>query len=115
VTAERLDDLIAADRAVASCEQGVCRHDHARGAIPALGGVAVVEGRLNRGGALGGPDPLDRCDLGIADHADRQQAGPARLAVDQHGAGATATLLAPGLGAGEVEILAQDRQQRRRR
>src|SRR5581483_6939858 len=57
--------------------------------------------------------PFDRGDLGTVHRRHGGQAGAARLAVDEHGARAAATLLAARLRARDGEILAQDVEQRR--
>ena len=75
----------------------------------------VVERLLHRRQALGLAEALDRRDLGAVDGGDRGQARAARLAVDEHGAGAAAALLAAGLRARDVELLAEDAQERRER
>ena len=61
------------------------------------------------------PTPSSVVTRGALDVDERRQAGAARLAVDQHGAGAAAALLAAGLGGREPELLAQDLQQGRQR
>ena len=75
----------------------------------------VVERLLHRRQALGLAEALDRGDLGAVDGGDRGQARAARLAVDEDGAGAAAALLAAGLRARDVELVAEDPQERRER
>src|SRR5581483_11106501 len=82
-------------------------------AEPALRAVARVERGLHDREALRRAEPLDGRDLGAVDRRDRQQARAARLAGDEHRAGAAAALLAAGLRARDPELLAQDVEQRR--
>src|SRR5262249_38460615 len=82
-----------------------------RGAEPALRRVVILEGLLHRREALGLAQALYRRDLGAVDGRDRRQARPARLAVDEDGAGPAAALLAPGLGARDVELVAEHPQE----
>src|SRR5207253_1473451 len=60
-------------------------------------------------------EALDGRDRRALDVRERQQAGAARLAVDEDGARAAAALLAAGLGAGDPELLAERGEQRRER
>ena len=87
-------------------------HHHARRAEAALRRVLVVERLLDRRQADAVREALERRDLGALDRDERRQAGAPRLAVDEHGAGAAAALLAAGLRRRDVELLAQDAQER---
>src|SRR6185437_13349292 len=111
VAAERVLDLVRPDEPLA-LDQRMRREDEAGGAEPALRGVVILKGLLNRREALGLAEALDRGDLGAVDRRDRGQARPARLAVDEDGAGPAAALLAAGLRARDPELLTQDVEQR---
>ena len=91
------------------------RDHHPRGAEAALRGVVVRERLLHGRQRLRRPEPFDRGHLGAGDRADGREARPARLAVDEDGAGAAASLLAAGLRARDRELLAEDVEQRRER
>src|SRR5207245_9250684 len=60
-------------------------------------------------------EALERHDLGALGGDRGGQAGPARLAVDQHGARPAAALLATGLRARELELVPQNVEERRER
>ena len=115
VAAERLEHLVALDRAALALDQRGRGDDHPGRAEAALRGVVVVERGLHRRERLGLAEALERRDRRAVDRRDGRQARAARLAVDEHGARAAAALLAAGLRARDLELLAQDVQQRRER
>ena len=82
-------------------EQFLGRHDHAVDAVAALRGLLVDEGLLQRMRLVDRAEPFDGGDLGVAERADRGDAGAHRLAVDQHRAGAALREPAAELGAVE--------------
>src|SRR5206468_441319 len=96
----------------ARLEVGMRGDQHAGRAEAALHPVVVDERLLDRREPLGRAEPLDRQDLGAVDRRDGDEARAARLAVDEHGAGAAAALLAAGLGARDPELLAEDVEER---
>src|SRR5581483_7485976 len=84
-----------------------CQH-HPAGAEPALLPLVVPERLLNRmQRAVGIRHALDRLDTAVVRLNREHYAGPDRLSVDLHGASAADPVLAPEMGAGQVEILAQ--------
>ena len=87
-----------------------------RGAEAALQPVALAERLLHRAEAAVGAEPLDRGDVLPVDGDREEQAGPHRLAVEQHRAGAAHPVLAADVGAGQPQVVAQEvRQQPPRR
>ena len=107
----------AADRGVVRIgvlrEQGDRRHDHARRAVAALQRAGVDEGLLHRVQATVGSQSLHRGDRGAVGRPEVHGAGPHRRPVEQHGAGAALALAARVLRAGELQVVAQQVQQRR--
>src|SRR5262249_8533865 len=91
-----------------SAEEPGHRDDEAGGAEPALQAMAVAEGLLYRAErpVLRG-QPLNRGHLGALQLHREQQAGPYRVAVDEHRARAADAVLTPQVRAGEVQVLAQ--------
>ncbi len=89
-------------------QQRVRGEDHAGRAVAALQPMGFTERILQHAEfARRRRQALDGGDL-VAIGLDREhQAGPHRLAIDQHGAGAADAVLAAGMGAVEQEILAQ--------
>lgn len=84
------------------------RHQNSRRAEPALEGVRFVKRLLERMKVAAGREPLDGPDF-VAVGLDREhQARADRFAVEQHGAGATDAVLAPHVGAGKVQFMAQE-------
>jgi hypothetical protein len=86
--------------------------DHAGGAPAALHGVGLDEGFLDgmeatvRGKALDGRDAL------AGDGADLGQAGARGDTLDEDSTGGTLAFAAAVLGAGEVEVIAKDAEER---
>jgi len=66
-----------------------------------------VEGCLHGRELLRRAKPFDRRDRGPINGGKREQARPARLAVDEDGAGSAAALLATRLGARDPQLLAK--------
>ena len=106
MTASPVEHLLAG-RAGAPVEQGRARQQETGGAEAALRGVMLVESRLHGRKLVGRAEALDGRDRRSLDSRERQETRPARLAVDEDRAGAAATLLAAGLWAREVELLAE--------
>src|SRR5439155_13028101 len=82
------------------------------GAEAALHAVVVDERLLHGSQSVRRADALDRRHLGAVDRGDWEEAGSARLAVDQNRARAAAALVASRLRARDPELLAQDVEQR---
>ena len=83
-------------------------------AIAALEGVVLDEGVLDRmQRAVGTGQAFDRGDRRAILHHRQGQAGVDPDAVDQDGAGAALAVVAAFLGAGQIEVQAQQVQQRR--
>src|SRR5262245_60399623 len=89
------------------------RHDHPGLTVAALGDVVVQPGFLNLVQDAAARQALDRRDLLALDRGDGQHAGPDRLAVQVHRAGAAHCDAASVLGAREPGLLA-DRPQKGR-
>src|SRR5262249_8814709 len=87
-------------------------HDLARLAIAALRYLLGDPGLL-QGMAAVGRQPFDGGDRLAFDELDRHRAGAHRLAVDMDRAGPAGGNAAAELGAGELQVLAQDPQERR--
>ena len=104
VLARRLDRLL---------QQRMRGQDHAGGAVAALQAMGFAERILDHAEfARRRRQALDGGDLVAVGLHREHQAGPHRLAVDQHGAGAADAVLAAGMGAVEQKILAQRIEQR---
>jgi hypothetical protein len=84
------------------------RHDHARGAIAALQAVIVAERRLHRVQFVALGDALDRGDAGASRLARQHGARFDRPAVDMDDTGAALAGIAADMGAGQVQIFAQE-------
>eukprot|EP01132_Coremiostelium_polycephalum_P020033 gene20034-23819_t len=93
-------------------EQGLGGHDHAVEAVAALGGLFIDEGLLHRVRGLAGAEAFEGDD--VAAHGTRQgeDAGTCSHAVDDHRAGAALPQAAAVFGAVELQVIAQDQQQR---
>ena len=87
----------------------------ARRAITALQPVMRDEGLLYRMQRIDRPDPFDRRDIPPGTLNGECEAGVHPLAIDQHGACPTRTLVTPLLGAGEMQVVAQEIEQCRPR
>lgn len=110
VAAEALLDLL--DARIGVLAQGRCRrHHHAGNAVAALAGAGLVKGPLHRCKLAGRCQPLDGLDPGPVRLSDRHEAGLDQLAVDEHRTGAALTGAAAFLGAGQVEVVAQEVEQ----
>ena len=81
-------------------------------AVAALERLGLEERLLDRVEPAVLLEALDRDDLLARGLGDRRLAGRRRLAVEQHRAGAALPLAAAVLGAGQVEAVAQDREER---
>ena len=93
--------------------------DHAGGranlagrAIAALKGVVPQEGRLERMQFFGRSQTLDGEDVVALMHHRERQAGIDPPPIHQHRAGAALAVIAPLLGAGQMQMLAQQIEQR---
>ena len=91
-------------------EQVVGGEDHAWGADAALGSAVLEEALLDGVElfAVGGGEAFDGGDLRAFSLEDRDEAGVDEFAVHEDGAGAALAFAAAFLGAGEVEVLAED-------
>ncbi len=89
------------------------RHDHARRAVSALQAVIVAERRLHRVQFVAPGDTFDGGDVGACGLSGQHSAGFHRPAVDMHDAGAALAGIAADMGAGQVEMLAQQMDQQR--
>ncbi len=106
VAAERRPDLVLARARIAAQEAGG-RHDEARRAVAALGARASRGSRAARPRARRPAQRLDGVDALAGDCCRQRQARQRGLVVDQHRAGAALAAVAPGLGAGQADGLAQ--------
>ena len=84
-------------------------------AVAALIAVMLHEGGLHRVQVVGRAQPLDGGDAVALVHDRQREARRDPPPVDDHGARAALALIAPLLGAGEVQVLAQRVEQRRPR
>jgi hypothetical protein len=83
-------------------------HDHSGSAVSALHGFFGKEGFLERMQVAIFLEPFDRGDLFCGDGADEGDAGTARTAFDENGAGAALAFAAAVLAAGQVELIAKN-------
>src|SRR5258708_1722664 len=83
------------------------QHQKSRRAEPTLQAVMVPERLLQRVQLVATGEPLDSAHPRALGLHRKHQAGPYRLVVDQHGAGAADAVLAAEMRAGEAAILAQ--------
>ena len=106
VVTQGLFDLIHAGVLI-HIQQGLGRHDHARGAETALHRSGQYKGLLDEMGVVRGAQPLHRDDLGSVQFDGLGQTGAHRLAIHQHHAGAALALaVARLLGPYEIQVLA---------
>ena len=105
MTAERLDHLLALDRAALPADQRCRGEKHAGRAEAALRGIVLVEGHLDVREMGGISERLDRRDLGAVQGRDDRQARPPRLPVDEYRAAPATAVLATRLGADQPELL----------
>ena len=96
-----------------SREQRLGRHDDAVDAVAALHRLLVDERLLQPAGRSGRAQALDGGDLVSRGRPQRRVAGLHRVAVDQHGAGAAVALAAAEARALQLEVVAQDVDERR--
>src|SRR3954451_3513577 len=82
-------------------------HEEAGGAVAALQAVGVGERLLQRVELAVLGQPLDGLDVQVVGLDAEHEAGARRLALDEHGAGATDAVLAADVRAGEAEVVAQ--------
>ncbi len=111
VARERSDDVLRA-RIGVRLQQGDRRDDHSGRAVAALKRLFLEKRRLDRMEPAVLGEPLDRDDLLARRFGDRRLAGRRRLPVEQHHAGAALTFPATVLGSGQLETIAQDREER---
>ena len=89
-----------------------CHHE-SRHAERALEALLVHHRALDRMQlAIGGREPFDRRDAASADRVRQHRARVVRHVVHEHGAGAAFGAIAPELGAGEPELVAERHRQR---
>ena len=86
-------------------KQSGALHDHARGAITALHGLAVHKRLLQRMQTLSIRQTFNRRDLFAADRTHRSQAGSMRHSVDQNSASAALAFAASVFRARQVELV----------
>ena len=83
------------------------RHDHARRAVAALQTVIVAERGLHRVQLVPLCDAFDGGDVGAVGLSDEHRAGFDRPAVDVHDTGAALAGVAADMGAGQIQMVAQ--------
>ena len=92
------------------CQQRLARQHHAGDAEAALHGAVVDEGLLQVvRAAVGATDAFDGGHLPPARLRGQHQAGVDQPPVQQHGAGAALADAAAFLGAGQVQVVTQER------
>src|SRR2546421_123199 len=84
------------------------RHDHARGTVTALQAMIVAERRLHRVQFVAFCDAFDGSDVRVRGLAGQYGAGFYRPAVDMDDAGAALAGVAADMGAGQVQMVAQE-------
>src|ERR1700682_2357877 len=109
---ERLLDVGLARFRVAT-EQRLRGHDHSVAAIAALTGLFANERALQHTRLSRRAQPLDRRDPALAGAADGIHARALFDPVDEHTAGAALRLAAAEFGAVQLEVVAQNIEQRR--
>ncbi len=108
IAGQRVGHLIAG-RGWIAIQEGLGGHDHARGAIAALDGTAIYEGLLQGVQVVRAADSLDRRHMLASNPAHRRAAGADGASVkDNCTRTALALVVAPLLGAGQIQVLAQD-------
>ncbi len=112
VAGKRIADLLHAGVGY-FIEQRLGRQDHAGPAEAALQRRMLLERLLQRMQFIPGREPLDGQHLAAVGLTGQHQAGVDRLAVHEHGARAAIADVAAELGAGQVELIAQEPEQRR--
>ncbi len=88
-------------------QHGAGGHQEAWGAVAALQAAALHETLLQRVQLAAGAEAFDGGDVAPAHLHGQHQAGLHDFAVHQHGAGAADAGLAAALGAGQVQVVAQ--------
>ena len=112
IARDRLDDVLAG-RASGVLQQRMRGQDHAGRAIAALQAVGFAERILEHAEfARRRREAFDGRDLVAVGLHREHQAGPHRLAIEQHRAGAADAVLAAGMGADQEQILAHGVEQR---
>ena len=89
------------------CEQVVGAHQEARRAETALERVVLPNDSCSGCRSSWPAEALDGGDLRTVELDREQQAGPGRLAVDEHGAHPAHAVLAPDVRAGQAEVVPQ--------
>src|SRR5216110_522739 len=112
VLVQGLLDLALA-RAGIAVEQRLGGHDHAVAAVAALAGLLLDESALQRVELLDRAQSLERGDGSLRRGRDGHRAGAHGFAVDQHGAGPALGETATELRAVQLQVVAQDVQERR--
>ena len=82
------------------------RHDLSGRAVPALEGVSIDEGGLQRVQFIALGQAFDSRDLASFDESCKRKAGLHALAIHEHRAGATLTKTTAFLRAGQMQVLA---------
>ena len=106
VAADRGANLVVVGRWVL-LDQAFADEHHAGRAEAALQAVVLLERRLHRVEPCRGEQALDGRDLDAVGLDAEQRAGLHRRAVVEHRAGAAARGIAPDVGAGEAQVLAE--------
>ena len=83
-------------------------HQHAGRTEPALQRVMFGKQFLQGVHLAVGRQPFDGADLGAVRLHRKHQAGPRRIAIDDHGARAADAMFAPHMGAGAAQLVAQE-------
>src|SRR4029078_20650 len=107
VAADALPDLGFVGLRVLA-EQPCRLHDHPRRAEAALQAVLIPERLLERVERRLAGHPLDGLELATIRLAREHRAGLRALAIDVDGAGAAVARVAPDVGAGQPEVVAQE-------
>ena len=110
IAAQRFLDLVARRRRLASSRARAARKT--RRTVPALRRTELGERVLERVQLRALRHPLDRVDAALGVGDSQRETGEDRRSVDEHRACPALAELAPMLGAGESEVLAQHLEQR---
>jgi hypothetical protein len=110
VSLHGVDNFIRLGRGI-FLEQGDAGENHARRAVSALKRVGFEEGLLQSVQLSVLFQPFNGRDVFSGGGAGGRNAGPRRFSVEQHRTGATLSLTASILGAGEVQVFPKDIQQ----
>jgi len=93
-------------------EEGLGGKDHAAQAEAALCRLLINEGLLNGVGLFGRAQPFQGDNFGLADGADRGDAGAGGAAIHQNGAGTALAQAAAEFGAAQPKLVAEHIEER---